>query len=248
MRCIEKISNSNYFRIRSNIFIDRGLMNLLTLFFGLLGIPNFITKRYSQGAVHLILLLLASIGILIPRDYPVSVSWGPILITINYALAFLETKTYNWQVDAIKKQSPCATNSNGQESSATQYKNIIIVNKPDINYLISGYTSIILSLAVAFIELPIIYLSIGSLSANQNMALSGVFIIIIEITIVTLFFSSVYNLKKYLIQFKQDLLKINKFKTKHQVISRIANILFWCDVALIACVVLIFAYTNITSP
>lgn len=248
MRCIEKLSNSNYFRIRSNIFIDRGLMNLLTLFFGLLGIPNLITKRYSQGAVHLILLLLASIGILIPRDYPVSVSWGPILITINYALAFLETKTYNWQVDAIKKRSLYATNPNGQEDSATQHKKIIIVNKPDINYLISGYTSIILLLAVAFIELSIICLSISSLSANQNMALAGVFIIIIEITIVTLFFSSVYILRKYLTQFRQDLLKINKFKTKHQVISKTVNILFWCDVILIACVVLIFAYANITSP
>ena len=223
-------------------------MNLSTLFFGLLGIPNFITKRYSQGAVHLILLLLASIGILIPRDYPVSVSWGPILIIINYALAFLETKTYNWQVDTIKKRGSYIINSNSQESSATQHKNIIIVNKPDINYLISGYTSIILSLAVAFIELPIICLSIGSLSTNQNMALAGAFIIIIEITIITLLFSSVYILRKYLIQFKQDLLKINKFKTKHQVISRIVNILFWCDVVLIACVVLIFAYANITSP
>lgn len=247
MRCIEIISNSNYFRIRSNIFIDRGLMNLLTLFFGLLGIPNFITKRYSQGAVHLILLLLASIGILIPRDYPVSVSWGPILITINYALAFLETKTYNWQLDTIKKLSPYTTNSNGQENSVTQHKNIIIVNRPDINYLISGYTSIILSLAVAFIELPIIYLSIGSLLDNQNMALAGVFIIIIEITIVTLLFSSVYNLRKYLTQFKQDLLKINKFKTKHQVIFRTVNNLFWCDVILIACVVLIFVYACFAS-
>lgn len=248
MRCIEKISNSNYFRIRSNIFIDRGLINLLTLFFGLLGIPNFITKRYSQGAVHLILLLLASIGILIPRDHPVSVSWGPILIAINYALASLETKTYNWQVDTIKKRSPYSTNSNGQENSATQHKNIIIVNRSDINYLISGYTGIILSLAVAFIELSIICLSIDSLSANQNMASAGVFIIIIEIIIVTLFFSSVHNLRKYLTQFKQDLLKINKFKTKHQVISRTVNILFWCNVVLIACVVLIFAYACITSP
>jgi len=247
MRCIEKISNSNYFRIRSNIFIDRGLKNLSTLFFGLLGIPSFITKRYSQGAVHLILLLLASIGILIPRDYPVSVSWGPILITINYVLAFLETKTYNWQVDTIKKRSPYVINSNGQEGSTTQYKNIIIVNKPDINYLISGYTSIILSLAVAFIELSIICLSIGSLSAHQNMALAGVFIIIIEITIVTLLFSSVYNLRKYLTQFKQDLLKINKFKTKHQVIFRTVNNLFWCDVILIACVVFIFVYACFTS-
>lgn len=223
-------------------------MNPLTLFFGLLGIPNLITKRYSQGAVHLILLLLASVGILIPRDYPVSVSWGPILITINYALAFLETKTYNWQVDTIKKRSPYATNSNGQENSATQHKNIIIVNKPDINYLISGYTSIILSLAVALIELSIICLFIGSLSANQNKALAGVFIIIIEITIITLFFSSVYILRKYLTQFKQNLLKINKFNTKHQVISKTVNILFWCDVVLIAYVVLIFAYANITSP
>ena len=247
MRCIEKISNSNYFRIRSNIFIDRGLMNILTLFFGLLGIPNFITKRYSQGAVHLILLLLASIGILIPRDYPVSVSWGPILITINYALAFLETKTYNWQVDTIKKRSPYVINSNGQENSVTQHKKIIIVNKPDKNFLISGYTSIILLLAVALIELLIICLSIGSLLDNQNMALAGVFIIIIEITIVTLLFSSVYNLKKELIQLKQDLLKTNKFKTKHQVIFRTVNNLFWCDVVLIACVVLIFIYACFTS-
>ena len=247
MRCIEKISNSNYFRIKSNIFIDRGLMNILTLFFGLLGIPNFITKRYSQGAVHLILLLLASIGVLIPRDYPVSASWGPILITINYAFAFLETKTYNWQVDTIKKRSPYIINPNGQENSATQYKDIIIVNKPDMNFLISGYTSIILSLAVAFIELPIIYLSIGSLLDHQNMALAGVFIIIIEITIVTLLFSSIYNLRKYLTQFKQDLLKINKFKTKHQVIFRTVNNLFWCDVILIACVVLIFVYACFTS-
>lgn len=247
MRCIEKISNSNYFRIRSNIFIDRGLMNLLTLFFGLLGIPNLITKRYPQGAVHLILLLLASIGILIPRDYPVSVSWGPILITINYALAFLETKTYNWQVDTIKKRSPYVINSNGQENSVTQHKNIIIVNKPDKNFLISGYTSIILSLAVALIELLIICLSIGSLLDNQNMALAGVFIIIIEITIVTLLFSSVNNLKKELIQLKQDLLKTNKFKTKHQVIFRTVNNLFWCDVVLIACVVLIFIYACFTS-
>lgn len=223
-------------------------MNLLTLFFGLLGIPSFITKRYSQGAVHLVLLLLASIGILIPRDYPVSVSWGPILITINYALAFLETKTYNWQVDTIKKRSPYVINSNGQENSATQYKDIIIVNRPDINYLISGYTSIILSLAVALIELLIICLSIGSLLDNQNMALAGVFIIIIEITIVTLLFSSVNNLRKELIQLKQDLLKTNKFKTKHQVISRTVDILFWCDVILIACVVLIFVYACFTSP
>jgi hypothetical protein len=45
-----------------------------------------------------------------------------------------------------------------------------------------------------------------------------------------------------------NLLKINKFKTKHQVISRTVNILFWCNVVFIACVVFIFAYANITSP
>ena len=77
-------------------------MKLLTLFFGLFGVPNFITKRYLQGTIHLTLFFLIVFGDSFFGGYYVQAPWRFILVVASYILAFLETRAYNRQINELE--------------------------------------------------------------------------------------------------------------------------------------------------
>lgn len=89
----QNIFGSKYFSPKIDICINRGPMILMTIFTGLFGVLNFVTKRWVQGIVHVAMLVL--IFLMMPL--------GWCLIVTSYVLAAIETGIYNQRVDELKK-------------------------------------------------------------------------------------------------------------------------------------------------
>lgn len=203
-----------YFRIRSDVYIDEGVMRLLTLFFGLFGVPNFITRRYLQGAVHLILFSLAVLGVPFFGGYSVSMPWGLILVMISYILAFLETRAYNRQVDELKVNS---------------------AEKSDKSFVVSGGASITLSLFVILFGAFGIWSSIVSLKQprTNNAVLAALAVLFVIMAIIIPLFIGVYCCRKNSTWFKTNLLQLGRFTKKHKTLLGLTNVLFWCDIVIV---------------
>ena len=240
-----KILDSKYFRIKSNICIDKGTMNLVALFFGLFGIPNFITKRYLQGIVHLVLLFLIILGVLIFGSYFVSMPWGPILITISYVLVFFETKAYNQQVDRIKIHNinPVKFNTPQLEVDEAKNDNTDLIEKVDKSFSVSVYASATLSFFILLFGLFDIWVFIGALRQNYSGgAAGGVLFVFIAVAIMVPLFVGVCICQEKAAQFKISLLQFGRFTKKHKNLLRSARNLFLCAVAIVIIVASLFLY------
>ncbi len=217
----KKIINNKYFEIKSNIYIDARVMNVLTLFFGLTGIPNFITKRYLQGAIHLALLALVILGAAIFGGYFAGMPWGPILIVASYALAFLETKAYNMAHE----------------------NNHSAMEKIDKSFVVAEWMSIILSLPIILLGTLCVWAFINSLGkSGSRVALGGEFLMFVAAVGIAVLLTGSCFYRKRVGKFKEELLSTNKFTAGHKGLYNAVNVLFVCDIATTIGVILMIVY------